>query len=61
MDYFPATFKKKVISLISNFEFEVDEKHKKITGIILDDLKKKNTEIIAENIERAGSVRSFLG
>lgn len=61
LEYFPATLKKKIISLISNFEFEVDEKHKKITGIIVDDLKKKNIESISENIERAGSIRSFLG
>ena len=49
---------KKVVSWINP---ETDSKHKKITSIILDDYKKKNFDILSENIVRAGWIRGFLG
>jgi len=45
---------------IENDENE-EEKHKKITSIIMDDLGKENISLVKENIERAAFVRGFLG
>jgi len=42
-------------------EYEIDESHKKITSIILDNLKRKEYDVLKENISRAGFVRGFLG
>ena len=42
-------------------DFEVDEKHKKVTSIILEDYSMKNLASLQENIVRAGSIRGFLG
>jgi len=42
-------------------DFEVDPKHKKITSIILEDLKRKDYKLLTENITRAGFIRGFLG
>ena len=50
------------ISKIKNMvEFEFDEKHKKVTSIILEDLKRKDYRLLTENITRAGFIRGFLG
>ena len=42
-------------------EFETNEKHRKVTSIILEDLKKKDYRLLTENITRAGFIRGFLG
>ena len=42
-------------------DYEVDEKHKKVTSIILDDFKRKDYKMLSENITRAGFIRGFLG
>ncbi|MBI3027750.1 phosphoenolpyruvate carboxylase [Candidatus Woesearchaeota archaeon] len=49
----------KIIKKMANFE--VNEKHKKITSIILDNLKKREHSTLTENITRAGFIRGFLG
>ena len=43
-----------------NFELDIDHKHKKVTGFVLKDFSSGNMEI-GENIERAASIRKFLG
>ena len=42
-------------------DFKIDSKHKKVTSIILEDLKKKDHRLLTENITRAGFIRGFLG
>ena len=42
-------------------EYEENTKHKKVTSIILEDFKKKDYRLLAENITRAGFIRGFLG
>ncbi len=42
-------------------DYEVNEKHKKVTSIILEDLKRKDYRLLTENITRAGFIRGFLG
>ena len=59
-------FPKEIADSINNLKQwlplnNIDYKHEKITSIILDDFKKKNTLALSENITRAGSVRGFLG
>ncbi len=51
-----------VVAKVKMFQpYEPDDKHKKITSIILDDLGKENITLVRENIERAAFVRGFLG
>ncbi len=49
---------KKTFSLV---DYEEDPKHKKITSIIVDNFKKKQSGLLEENIVRAGFIRGFLG
>ena len=42
-------------------DYEEDASHKKITSIIIDNLKKKDYKLLSENIVRAGFIRGFLG
>lgn len=49
---------KKAASLVS---CDADEKHEKITSIILQDLKRRDYKQLTENITRAGFIRGFLG
>lgn len=59
--FFPREIIKKLKPVIKRFDFEVDRKHKKVSQIILEDYKKKNFVSLGENINRAGSIRGFLG
>ncbi|MFH1770924.1 MAG: phosphoenolpyruvate carboxylase [archaeon] len=59
--FFPREIIKKLKPVIERFNFEIDEKHKKISQIILEDYNKKNFVSLSENINRAGSIRGFLG
>ena len=43
------------------FEHEINRGHEKVTSIIRKDLGRGNPQLIAENIERAGWIRGFLG
>jgi phosphoenolpyruvate carboxylase len=61
LKFFPIEIRKSVNKIIKLFDFDIDYKHKKITSIILDNYKQKNTMLIQENILRAGFVRGFLG
>ena len=58
-------FPKEVVSKIEKIEgmvdYSVDENHKKITTIILDNFKRKDYNLLSENIVRAGFIRGFLG
>ena len=58
---FPNEIAEKISKIKSMVEFEVNEKHKKVTSIILEDLKRKDYRLLAENITRAGFIRGFLG
>ena len=42
-------------------DYDVNEKHKKVTSIILEDMKRKDHKLLSENITRAGCIRGFLG
>lgn len=61
LKYFPPEIVSRIERVKSMVEFEEDYRHRKITSIIVDNLRKKEYEVIKENIERAGSVRGFLG
>jgi len=58
---FPEEVGKAIEETCSRFPFEADEKHKKVTSIIADDLVHKNHKVLSENITRAGFIRGFLG
>ena len=58
---FPNEIAKAVDEVKKVADFDVDEKHKKITSIILEEYKRKDSKILSENIMRAGFVRGFLG
>lgn len=56
----PEKLKESYEKVLSQVEFETDEKHKKITSFVIDDFK-KNSSTLSENIERAAAIRNFLG
>ena len=58
---FPHEIVKNVENASKLVDFEVNEDHKKITSIIMDNLKKRDQKLISENVTRAGFVRGFLG
>jgi phosphoenolpyruvate carboxylase len=58
---FPQEIQDAVKKSLSLFPYMIDEKHQKITSIIAEDYKKGNTEVMKENILRAGYIRQFLG
>ena len=58
---FPNEIVKKIKYMSKMVDYDVNEKHKKITSIILEDLKRKDHRLLSENIARAGLVRGFLG
>ena len=58
---FPHEIAEKIERISKMVDFETNEKHKKVTSIILDDLKKKDYRLLTENITRAGFIRGFLG
>jgi len=60
-DFFPDAVIREVEKVLQMFGFEANEKHKKISSIILNEYKSKNFASLEENIVRAGSVRGFLG
>lgn len=61
LKYFPQEVQRNVTKTAEMFDYETDAKHQKITGIIMEDYSKKNTNPINENIVRAASIRGFLG
>ena len=58
---FPNEIVKNIQKIKKMVNYEENTKHKKVTSIILDDLKKKDYRLLAENITRAGFIRGFLG
>ncbi len=58
---FPHEIVNSVKKVCKMFKFDIDEKHKKVTSIILEDLSKKDYRMLTENITRAGFIRGFLG
>ncbi|MEK6808469.1 MAG: phosphoenolpyruvate carboxylase [Nanoarchaeota archaeon] len=57
----PNEIVKNIDSASKLVDYECDQKHQRITSIILDNLKTKETNVLSENIVRAGFVRGFLG
>ena len=57
----PEKMQNDINKVLKNFDFEIDKKHEKITNFILEGFKKNQTEALVENIERAASLRNFLG
>jgi phosphoenolpyruvate carboxylase len=51
----------KLKDTLSLVDYEEDQKHKKITSIIVDNYRKKQPLLLSENIVRAGFIRGFLG
>jgi phosphoenolpyruvate carboxylase len=43
------------------FDYEVNPKHEKVTSIILKEFRTNKTSVLTEDIERAASIRNFLG
>ena len=63
-DIIPASMDEiwnKIEKITKMVDYEVNEKHKKVTSIILEDLKRKDYRLLTENITRAGFIRGFLG
>ncbi len=58
---FPQKIQEDIQEIKKRFEFTPHRKHKKVTSFILDDFKKNRNNELKENIERAGSLRNFLG
>ena len=58
---FPHEIVEKIGKIKNMANYEPDAKHKKVTSIILEDLKKKDYRLLTENITRAGFIRGFLG
>ncbi len=58
---FPKEIAEKVESASKIIDYEINEKHKKVTSIILENLKRQEYNILSENITRAGFIRGFLG
>ena len=58
---FPHEIAEKAEQASKMLKYEINEKHKKVTSIILEDLKKKDYRLLTENITRAGFIRGFLG
>lgn len=56
----PAIYEK-IQPALSLVDYEVDRKHEKVTGIILDNYKTRYAQALKENITRAGFIRKFLG
>ena len=58
---FPKEITRAVDKSVSIVDCEVDERHRKVSSIILDDFKKRDYSMLSENIMRAGFIRGFLG
>ncbi|MEK6983918.1 MAG: phosphoenolpyruvate carboxylase [Nanoarchaeota archaeon] len=61
LQIFPKEIIDKVKASSKLIDYETDQKHKKITSIIMQDFKRKDYRQLTENITRAGFVRGFLG
>ena len=58
---FPNEIVKNISKIKKMTDYQVEPKHKKITSIIMQDLKRKDHKLLTENITRAGFIRGFLG
>ncbi|NTV23666.1 MAG: phosphoenolpyruvate carboxylase [Nanoarchaeota archaeon] len=56
----PQELQERIKKTASRFNYETDEKHKKVTSFILDGLE-KSKQTLSEDIERAAALRNFLG
>ncbi|MBT3463713.1 phosphoenolpyruvate carboxylase, partial [archaeon] len=62
LDLFPLKLQDEVKETLKRFDgYEINKKHKKITDIIANNFKKNNLLSVSEDIERAASIRNFLG
>ena len=57
----PEDVQEDIKVVAKRFDYDTDKKHKKVTGFIYNDFKKNNLMGLSENIERAASLRNFLG
>lgn len=58
---FPNEIVKMVEDAEKIIDYDVDENHKRVTSIILENFKAKDYNLLTENITRAGFIRGFLG
>ena len=56
----PEDIQKDVKKVLDFVDYDINDNHKKVTSIILDEFK-KNKPTLTENIERAAHIRNFLG
>ncbi|AJF61212.1 TPA: phosphoenolpyruvate carboxylase [Candidatus Woesearchaeota archaeon] len=57
----PEKIQKQVKSVASRFEHETDERHKKVTSLILKDFRANSFIGMSEKVEQAAAIRGFLG
>jgi len=57
----PKKLAEEVKNTVKRFDYETDNDHKKVTSFAINDFKKNNPEALIENVERAASIRNFLG
>ncbi|MFH1127259.1 MAG: phosphoenolpyruvate carboxylase [archaeon] len=61
LKFIPAPLRKSIEGALKITDFEVDEDHRRFTGIIMDDFSKQQSEALRENITKAAWIRRFLG
>lgn len=61
LKYFPKGVRDAAEKVSGMFEHETEQRHRRISGIIMDDYSKRNFSPINEDIIRAASIRGFLG
>ncbi len=57
----PQKVRNDLKTVLDRFPAEPDHAHARITGIILENFKKEKSELVKEDVVRAGFVRGFLG
>jgi len=61
LSHFPKEIKDSVLHATEHINYNVDEKHKKITSQIMDNISHEKTFVLSEKVVEAGFVRGFLG
>lgn len=59
--FFPKEIAEKIEKAAEMIDYEADERHKKVTSIIMENIKAQDYKLLSENITRAGFIRGFLG
>lgn len=58
---FPKKIQEDIMKIKKRFDVDIDLEHKKVSSCILQEFKNNNATGIMENVERAASLRNFLG